>query len=224
MDHIACIEPVTKTALYSGANYLRHGGDLVTDSQTCPRNQRICGGPFLARRFWRKILFAQFLEIMQCCIPQLSKLQDLTFQFGSSGSRELPGLQPCLYPGNSMLLVRDLCQKLLLWSTWCALYDVRVPERGGSCRFLCLCMRTCSMPTAVKVVVILQGTLRDRRDSQADNENASVQPPSDSSLLVLHLALTSCEKGRQSSPQYEFRLPHTPEGSDTAVSRRTSPA
>ena len=70
-------------------------------------------GLLLARKFWSKILFAQFPDIMQRGIPQLGPLEDLSFQFGSSRYRELPGLYPCLYPGNSMHLVRDLCQKLL---------------------------------------------------------------------------------------------------------------
>ena len=46
-------------------------------------------------------------------IPQLDSLEDLTFKFVSSGSRELPGFQPCLHTRNSILLGRNLCLELL---------------------------------------------------------------------------------------------------------------
>jgi hypothetical protein len=57
----------------------------------------------------------------------------------------------------------------------------------------------------------LRGILRDRRPKDHENDQSNHRV---TLLCVLHLALTSCKRvGRLAA--IRFRIPHTPEGSDT---------
>jgi hypothetical protein len=108
------------------------------------------------------ILFAQFSEIMQRGVPQLARLRISRSSFALPALENSADVNRACSPAiaSSWVAISAWsCSLLIMVRT----YDVRLPE-GGLPFPLPVC--ACSMPTTVKVVTELRGTLRDRRDSQ----------------------------------------------------------